>query len=30
MADALTGPTESLSGWWKVAALVTLDLAERT
>src|SRR5262247_1609000 len=24
MADALTGPTESLSGWWKVAALGTM------
>ena len=24
MADALTDPTESLSSWWKVAALATM------
>ena len=24
MADALTGPMESLSSWWKVAALGTM------
>src|SRR5262245_47098833 len=24
MADALTGPMESLSSWWKVAAVVTM------
>src|SRR5215471_20394331 len=24
MADAATGPTESLSSWWRVAAIVTM------